>query len=86
MFIKLPILWKPGGEIDLQDLGIDVDYDDVDITKDVYISIDEICWFHEDTNPKYTILHLPNTEMVVALPIKDFLARIPNKGLPIITI
>ena len=80
MFVKLPILWKPGGEIDLQELGIDLDYnyDDVDVTKDVYVSIDEICWFYEDANPKYTIVHLPNTEMVVALPIKEFLGRIPN--------
>jgi len=72
-FIKLPVLWKPGSEIDLEQLGIEVQYDDVDTIKEVYISPDEIRWFYEDTNPKYTIMHLRNTEMVVVLPLKKFL-------------
>ena len=78
-YIKLPILWKDGDVAMLEQLGIDTPYEQVE-TKDFYLREDEIKGFFPDKNPKYTCLYLSNTEMVVNMPIDNFIKLIETYG------
>ena len=78
-YIKLPILWKDGDAVMLEQLGIDISYDKAD-TKDVYLKESEIIGFFPDKNPRFTFLYLRNTEMIVDMPIDKFLNLIEKYG------
>lgn len=74
-YILLPIVWNNVDDAILEDLGIDIRYQEAEI-KEVYVKPDEIKWFFADRDPNYTCIHLSNTEMVVELSIDVFHERL----------
>jgi hypothetical protein len=74
-YIKLPVLWQDEDIALLEDLGIETDYDQ-STTKQIYMNRDAVKWFYSDKDTRYTCIHLEHTEMVVCMPIQDFIKTI----------
>jgi len=71
-YIKLPVLWQDKDMALLEDLGIETDYDQ-STTKEVHMNRNEVTWLYSDKDIRYTCIHLEHTEMVVCMPIQDFI-------------
>ena len=77
-YIELPILWKDGDAAMLEDLGIELSYEQT-TTKQVLFRVDSIHYFYADKDPRYTCIKAANEEMVVDLPLKDFTNLLNSK-------
>lgn len=76
-YIKLPVLWKDKDMALLEEIGIETSYDQA-TTKQIYMNRNEIKWFYSDKDVRYTCIKLEHTEMVVVMPIQDFIKTITD--------